>query len=96
MKEIIEINKLATEYCKKLEATIAEFAPSDNLAKDKADFGNIIVMLKGFRMIKEASEALLYNNDILKSPSGEFYAKIEDESEEHKEPTEKTPDETNE
>lgn len=90
MKEIIEINKLATEYCKKLEATVAGFGPTDNLAKDKADFGNIIVMLKGFRMVKEASEAFLYNNDILKSPSGEFYAKIKDESEENTEPAEKT------
>lgn len=96
MEKTIKVNKIATQYCKELEATIAGFAPTDNLAKDKADFGNIIVMLKGFRMIKEASEAFLYNNDILKSPSGEFYAKIEDESEEHREPAEETPDETNE
>ena len=46
--------------------------------KDKANFGNICVMLRGYRMVAEASEAMLINENVLKGDDG-FYQKIEDD-----------------
>ena len=36
-------------------------------------------MLRGYRMIADASEAMLINEDVLKGEDGSFYQKIEDE-----------------
>ena len=47
--------------------------------KDKANFGNICVMLRGYRMVADASEAMLINEDVLKDDDGNFYQKIETE-----------------
>ena len=46
--------------------------------KDKANFGNICVMLRGYRMVADASEAMLVNENVLKGDDG-FYQKIEDD-----------------
>lgn len=84
MKEFIEINKFATENCAELEQTINEIQ-LDSSAKMKADFGNLVIMLKGFRMISEATEAILSNNGIVKTNNNEYYKKIEEEEEEGEE-----------
>ena len=47
--------------------------------KDKANFGNLCVALRGFRMVADATEALLINENTLKGDDGEFYKKVEDE-----------------
>ena len=49
--------------------------------KDKANFGNICVMLRGYRMVADASEAMLINENVLKTDDGDFYQKIEDDEE---------------
>ena len=78
-KDIIEANKAATRIVADLEKVIQdfEFNNTDSL-KAKAEFGNFIVMLKGARLVKEATEALLQNNDILISPAGEYFQKVDD------------------
>ena len=57
--------------------------------KDKANFGNMCVMLRGYRMVADASEAMLNNENVLKGDDG-FYQKIEDDDEKDEE--EQTPD----
>ena len=47
--------------------------------KDKANFGNLCIALHGYRMIADATEAILMNEDVLKDEKGNFYQKIEDE-----------------
>lgn len=36
-------------------------------------------MLRGYRMVADASEAMLINENVLKGKDGSFYQKIEDE-----------------
>lgn len=50
--------------------------------KDKANFGNMCVMLRGYRMVADASEAMLINENVLKGNDG-FYQKIEIEIDEN-------------
>ena len=65
----------------------AQFIKIEN-DKDKANFGNICVMLRGYRMIADASEAMLINENVLKGNDG-FYQKIEDEENPKDEPEKK-------
>ena len=45
--------------------------------KDKANFGNLCIVLKGYRMVAEGTECLLRNEDVIKTNTDEFYSKIE-------------------
>lgn len=89
IKNLIEINNDANASIVNLEADAQAIKIEND--KDKANFGNICVMLRGYRMIADASEAMLINEDVLKGQDGNFYQKIEDEEEapgnepEHKE-----------
>lgn len=38
-------------------------------------------MLRGYRMIADASEAMLINENVLKGKDGNFYQKIEEDNE---------------
>ncbi len=79
IKNLIDINKDANTSIENLEVD-AQAIEIKNY-KDKANFGNICVMLRGYRMIADASEAMLINENVLKDDCGSFYQKIEDDEE---------------
>lgn len=76
IKNLIEINNDANASIVNLEADAKAIKIEND--KDKANFGNICVMLRGYRMVADASEAMLINENVLKGDDG-FYQKIEEE-----------------
>lgn len=76
IKSIIEVNKLACDNITALENAVK--LSEIKTEKDKANFGNLCVALRGFRMVADATEALLINENVLKGEDGNFYQKIED------------------
>lgn len=77
ISNLININKESNEHIVGIEKTIQSIEIKTE--KDKANFGNLCVLLRGFRMIADASEAMLINENVLKDDNGDFYQKIEDE-----------------
>ena len=77
IKNLIDINNDANVSIANLESDAQAIKIEND--KDKANFGNICVMLRGYRMIADASEAMLINENVLKGNNGEFYQKIEDD-----------------
>lgn len=77
IKTLINVNKEATKNIAALESTIQNIKITTE--KDKVNFGNLCIALKGFRMISEATECLLINENILKTEDNEFYIKVETE-----------------
>ena len=75
IKNLIDINNDANESIQNLEIDAAAIKIEND--KDKANFGNICVMLRGYRMIADVSKAILINENVLKGKDG-FYQKIED------------------
>ena len=85
IKNLIDINNDANASIVSLENDAQAIKIEND--KDKANFGNICVMLRGYRMVADASEAMLINENVLKGDDG-FYQKIEEDTEdehEHKE-----------
>ena len=80
IKNLININKTSVETIASLEEVIAKYQIEDD--KDKANFGNLCLILKANRIIADATEAMLANDDVLKDDDGNFYQKIEDEDDE--------------
>ena len=79
IKNLIDINNDANGSIVALESDIQAIKIESD--KDKANFGNLCVMLRGYRMVADASEAMLINENVFKGNDG-FYQKIEDEDEE--------------
>lgn len=79
IKNLIDINNDANASIVNLEADAQAIKIEND--KDKANFGNICVMLRGYRMVADASEAMLNNENVLKGDDG-FYQKIEEDEEE--------------
>lgn len=77
IKKLIEVNRIACDNVKALEETIEDCGELKT-EKDKANFGNLCVALRGFRMVADATEALLYNENVLKGEDDNFYQKIEE------------------
>lgn len=77
IKGLIKINKFANENISQLEDMCSSI--EINSDKEKANFGNACVALRGFRMVADATEAMLINENVLKDDNGDFYQKIEDE-----------------
>ena len=77
IKTLINVNKEATKNIAALESTIQNIKVTTE--KDKVNFGNLCIALKGFRMISEATECLLINENILKTEDNEFYVKVDTE-----------------
>ena len=75
IKTLINANNNATKNIAALESTIQNITVTTE--KDKVNFGNLCIALKGFRMVSEATECLLINENILKTEDDEFYSKIE-------------------
>ena len=80
IKNLIEINEDANASIQNLEIDAAAIKIEDD--KDKANFGNMCVMLRGYRMVADASEAMLINENVLKGKDG-FYQKIENDGDEN-------------
>ena len=77
IKGLIAANKDAVENINDLEVLVQN-AKIEN-EKDKANFGNLCVALRGYRMVADATEALLINENVLQDEKGDFYQKIEDD-----------------
>lgn len=82
IKNLIAINEDAVASIQNLESDIQDFKIEDD--KSKANFGNLCVMLRGYRMVADASEAMLINENVLKGDDG-FYQKIEEDDEDEPE-----------
>ena len=79
IKNLINVNNDANGSIVALESDIQAIKIEND--KDKANFGNLCVMLRGYRMIADASEAMLINENVLKGEDG-FYQKIEEDDDE--------------
>ena len=77
IKTLINANKNATKNITALESTIQNITVTTE--KDKVNFGNLCIALKGFRMVSEATECLLINENVLKTRDNEFYIKVDTE-----------------
>ena len=77
IKTLIKVNKEATKNITALESTIQNIIVTTE--KDKVNFGNLCIALKGFRMVSEATECLLINENVLKTRDNEFYVKVDTE-----------------
>ena len=77
IKTLINVNKEVTKNIAALESTIQNIKVTTE--KDKVNFGNLCIALKGFRMVSEATECLLINENVLKTRDNEFYVKVDTE-----------------
>ena len=77
IKTLINVNKEAIKNIAALESTIQNIKVTTE--KDKVNFGNLCIALKGFRMVSEATECLLVNENVLKTEDNEFYVKVDTE-----------------
>ena len=77
IKNLINVNKEATKNITSLESTIQNIKVTTE--KDKVNFGNLCIVLKGFRMVSEGTECLLRNENVLKVNETDFYVKVTDE-----------------
>lgn len=75
IKNLINVNKEATKNIIALESVIQNIKVTTE--KDKANFGNLCIVLKGFRMVSEGTECLLRNDNVLKTEDNEFYIKVD-------------------
>ena len=77
IKNLIQVNKTSKETIASLEEVVTNIKIEND--KDKANFGNMCLILKANRIIAEASEAMLVNDNVLQDEDGNYYQKIEDE-----------------
>lgn len=75
IKILINVNKEATKNIATLESTIQNITVTTE--KDKVNFGNLCIALKGFRMVSEATECLLINENVIKTEDNNFYVKVD-------------------
>ena len=75
IKTLINVNKDANKNITALESTIQNITVTTE--KDKVNFGNLCIALKGFRMVSEATECLLVNENVLKTEDNEFYVNFD-------------------
>ena len=80
IKTLIDANKDAVSNIAVLEATVREYPVTDE--KSKTNFGNLCILLNGYRNVAKATDCLLINENVLKDAEGNYYQKIEDEEKE--------------
>ena len=78
IKNLVSINKTSNETIATLEDVIESVKIEND--KDKANFGNLCLILKANRIIAEATEAMLINENVLMDDDGNYYQKIEDDA----------------
>lgn len=76
IKTLIEANKDAVSNIAILEATVREYPVTDE--KSKTNFGNLCILLNGYRNVAKATDCRLINENVLKDSNGNYYQKIED------------------
>jgi len=79
IKTLIDANKDAVSNIAALEATVRDYPVTDE--KSKTNFGNLCILLNGYRNVAKATDCLLINENVLKDANGNYYQKIEDEEE---------------
>ena len=79
IKNLITVNKTSKETINALEVLVADMKIEND--KDKANFGNLCLILKSNRIIADATEAMLINENVLRGKNGEFYSKVDLEEE---------------
>lgn len=77
IKALIDANKDAVENIAVLEDTIEAYPITDE--KSKTNFGNLCILLNGYRNVAKATDCLLINENVLKDEKGNYYQKIDDE-----------------
>ena len=73
IKTLIEANKDAVSNIAVLEVTIKEYPITDE--KSKTNFGNLCILLNGYRNVAKATDCLLINENVLKDNEGNYYQK---------------------
>lgn len=79
IKTLIEANKDAVESIITLEHVVREYPVTDE--KSKTNFGNLCILLNGYRNVAKATDCLLINENVLKDDKGNYYQKIEEDEE---------------
>lgn len=79
IKTLIEANKDAVDNVAVLEGVIKDYPVTDE--KSKTNFGNLCILLNGYRNVAKATDCLLINENVLKDSEGNYYQKIEEEEE---------------
>ena len=75
VEKLIKVNKFVNNEIKALQETIAN--GKFETEKDRINFGNLCTALTGFRLVNDAMEALLANEDVVVTDSGNYYQKID-------------------
>ena len=76
IRTLIDANKDSISNIAVLEATVKEYPVTDE--KSKTNFGNLCILLNGYRNVAKATDCLLINENVLKDENGDYYQKIED------------------
>ena len=79
IKTLIEANKDAIDNVAVLEGVVKDYPVTDE--KSKTNFGNLCILLNGYRNVAKATDCLLINENVLKDDEGNYYQKIEEEKE---------------
>ena len=79
IKTLIEANKDAVDNVTVLEGVVKDYPVTDE--KSKTNFGNLCILLNGYRNVAKATDCLLINENVLKDVEGNYYQKIEEEKE---------------
>ena len=80
IKTLIDANRDADDNVAVLEGVVKDYPVTDE--KSKTNFGNLCILLNGYRNVSKATDCLLINENVLKDAEGNYYQKIEDEEEE--------------
>ena len=79
IKTLIEANRDAVDNVAVLEGVVKDYPVTDE--KSKTNFGNLCILLNGYRNVAKATDCLLINENVLKDDKGDYYQKIEEEEE---------------
>ena len=79
IKTLIEANRDAVDNIAVLESVVKDYPVTDE--KSKTNFGNLCILLNGYRNVAKATDCLLINENVLKDAEGNYYQKIEEEEE---------------
>jgi len=79
IKTLIEANRDAVDNVAVLEGVVKDYPVTDE--KSKTNFGNLCILLNGYRNVAKATDCLLINENVLKDAEGNYYQKIEEEEE---------------
>lgn len=79
IKTLIEANRDAVDTVAVLEDVVKNYPVTDE--KSKTNFGNLCILLNGYRNVAKATDCLLINENVLKDAEGNYYQKIEENKE---------------